>query len=140
MPFLNHHAIVTKVYDLLRFDTRTITIDWFNGRRAPGEFALPGGNVYLGSGTILPDTMPAGEVGRMRVIVEVFTARHEGAGRAEQAMREYLDAIIQVLVDNWDLGLTYAYPVGLGWDTSLDIEATPPYAIARCLLDVEVRP
>lgn len=141
VPWLQLDAVLTKVHDLLRHDARTLGIDWLNGRRIlHNAMVLPAGNIYLGPGAIMPETMPAGEVVRVRVVVEVATASHEGGPTAEKLIRGYLDDVAKVLVDNWELGLDYAYPIALAWDPMLQQEATPAFARAACFLDVEVRP
>lgn len=139
-PWLNIDAILTKVHDLLCQDVRTMEIQWSNGRRILHEAQrFPAGCVYLGPATVVPETMPAGEMVRMRVIAEVATNAFEDKV-AEVRLRGYLDQVAKVLVDNWELGLDYAYPVGLLWDPFLNEEAAPAYARARLFLDVEIRP
>lgn len=137
MPFINLHPIVTKVYDLLRTDARTLGIAWFNGRRARVQ-RFPAGNVYLGSGEISPRTMPRGEDARVTVVAEIAYAAEEGIDKAEALMRAGLDDVIAVLVDNWDLGLAYAFPERLEWETAINPEAQPQYAAAEVRLDVRV--
>jgi len=139
MPFIRFDDIITKVYDILRQDARTLAIDWHNGRRAEVQQS-PAGNVYLGSGTIIPFTMPTGEEASFRVMIELLYAKHEGAPEAEQALRVGMDAVAQVLVDNWNLGLSYAYPIALGWEPTINPETLPPMARARMSLDVKVIP
>lgn len=141
MPFLQLDAILTKIYDLLRQDVRTIGIAWYNGRRSPAQMQpFPAGNVYLGAGSIVAFTMPAGETASARIIIEIVFADHAGATKAEQLMREGLDAAAQVLVDTWDWGLSYAYPEGLTWEAVIEPEASPAFAMARLFLDARVIP
>lgn len=137
MPFVNLHAITTKVYDLLRTDVRTSGINWFNSRRARVQ-SYPAGNVYLGGGEIEPRAMPRGEHARVTVVAEIAYASEQGIERAEALMRTGLDDVIAVLVDNWDLGLSYAFPERLEWETTINPEAQPQYAAAEARLDVRV--
>lgn len=141
MALLRLHEVITKVYDLLRQDSRTAGVDWFNGRRSPAQWQQsPAGDVYLGPGTVLPYTIPSGEHGRMQVVVEVGVASHAGSGPAEVALRGLVDSVAEVLLDNWELGLAYAYPEGLTWDASSEPEASPAYASARMQLAVRILP
>lgn len=141
MPLLKLHEVITKVYNLLRQDSRTAGVDWFNGRRSPAQWQQsPAGDVYLGPGTVLPYTIPCGEHGRMQVIVEVGTASHSGSGQAEETLRGLVDSVVEVLVANWELGLAYAYPEGLTWDAGIEPEASPAYVSARLQLAVRIIP
>lgn len=141
MPFLNPSAIITRVYDLLRTDARTSAVNWYNGRRTAASIhSWPAGNVYLGIGNIAPRTMPAGEEGNLQVVVEIGYAAQESAASAEILLRDGLDNVLAVLVDNWDLGLSYAWPRRVDWSTTINPETTPPVAAAEIRLDVMVLP
>ena len=148
MSYLYLDAVVTKVYDLLRLDSRTSNLDWYNGRRTLDQMQkLPGGNVYLGPGNVLAYTMPGGEQAPFRVMVEIVYIDQAGADKAEQEMRNGVDIVAEVLLETarqggsagWDLGLTYAYPEGgLSWRTiSSPAENT---AMAELGLDIRIIP
>lgn len=141
MPFLPFDAVITKVFDLLRQDARTLDVDWHNGRRAlPQLQRLPAGNVYMGPWTTRPMTMPAGEEASLRVVIELVYASHDGAVVAEQDLRLGVDAVQQVLIDNWDLGLSFAYPELLSGTPTINPEATPAMAGTAIFLDVKIIP
>jgi len=149
MAFLRIADIITKVYDLLRQDVRTLQIDWVKHRRLIGlSQVFPAGNVYWeGPGpTVTPETMPGGDLGILRVVVETFFANHEGQEATEADVTVAVDAISDVLINTsrlgsaWDIGLDYAYPVRLSHALRLLPEAMPPHAHLTSLLDVEIRP
>lgn len=149
MAFLQLDAIATKLFDLLRQDSRTKDIDWYNGRRSPAQMQQsPAGNVYLGPGTISPYTIPSGDQADARFLVEVYYGSHDGAGDAEKLLRVGLDDVVAVLVDTltatgrdpWSLGLSYCYLTSVAYDPRIEPEGTPPYAIVRFLVDVKILP
>lgn len=149
MALLKLDAIVTKVYDLLRLDSRTSALDWFNGRRALLQMQKwPAGNVFLGGGTVRPFTIPGGKEAPVRVVAQIYYNSQEGAAEAEQLLRNGIDAVVEVLIDvarlagsgGWDVGLSYAYPDSVSWRTIGAPEDSPALAIAEIVLEVHIIP
>lgn len=140
MPWLDLDAVVAKVYDLLRYDSRTKDIAWHNGRRSALQLhQMPAGIVFLGPGSITAYTIPRGERATVRVVVEIVSADHDLAV-AERAMRVAMDAVMQVLIDEWNLGLAPVHPESLGWEIDANPEQTPPTVAVRIMLEVQIYP
>jgi hypothetical protein len=143
MPLFNIDAIVTRVYDLVRTDSRTSALNWHNGRRSPDQMnQLPAGNVFL-SATPVGEaySSPKGEAARLVVTVQVVYGSHEGSAEVERLLRNGIDSLADVLLDEWTLGLDYAWPEALlGGAVGVNPEASPAIAVADFQLQIRVIP
>lgn len=121
MSWIGFDEIVTKVYDLLRTDRRTSTLDWHRGRRHWEDIQrFPAGSVYLGDGTLVPHTIPGGDSAPFQVVVTI--AYSDQAGEVERLKCAGLEAVLAVIADTarggssgWDIGLSTAYVDGIAW-------------------------
>ncbi len=137
---LDPHAIVEKVYDTLRNDTKTAVIHWhLNVLTLDDAQELPAGGVSLGPGVVTDGPSPNQAESTFQILMRIRYNSEKGIAAAEELLQDGLNSVLQVLwakrsLDDWPGLIEHV----LRWDQPLsNPEATPPYAAA--LIRMEVR-
>lgn len=142
MPSLGLDEILTKVYDILRQDVRTLAVNWQKARFTLADLrSYPAGTVAFTPGmTLGGETIPSGMGGTMPVLVRLRTVSHEGVAAAEISIHRILSDVVEVLWDKRKLDLTRIMFFNLSLqEMDSNAEASPPYAEASLIVSCRVR-
>ena len=137
---LDTHAIVEKVYDVLRSDAKTAGIRWRLGVVTLDDAQqLPAGGVSLGSGVVTDGPSPNQAESTFQILLRILYVSEFGVAAAEELLQDALNAVLQVLwakrsLDDWPGLIEHV----LRWDQPVsNPEASPPSATV--LIRMEVR-